>query len=539
MSDYSDYELEREANIAKNRALLADLDVTVDLPPVKKQTKTVRTSAKPVQPAKRTKREREAPAPARQSARLRKPVVDPNESPAKKRKREKEEEERRAKEEEERLEAEEQARQAKKPRHHELDLLDVTEELDPTELAALRSTFSTAIRNTHPRRVGGPDDVKDKAAIAELREKLGKLKVVSRAKVTQDRVYSAAYHPDPTKDLIFFGDKHGQLGIWDAQAPSDEIADADGEVSVVADEKSGKSWRLQVHWPATSHSSISNIKFDPTDSHSVYTSSYDCTVFSMDDALITCIDLPVTGSEMWISDAEGGLTHLDLREDKSKARWFQVSNEKVGSVSVNPTAPHYLVTASNSRAMRIWDTRKLQNIGGDSASETENPNDFNQNIIEEYLGSPKGKGCLRADWQHGKSVSSAYWDPSGKSVLSTCYDDLLRLWEFSGSVLKSTSTFPSSRPSNQIRHSCQTGRWVTVFKAQWSPNPDYYPHFTVGNMERSLDIYSGKGELVARLADRTKISAVQAVTCSHPNVLERVASGNASGRCVLWAPADM
>jgi len=431
-----------------------------------------------------------------------------------------------------------------------LDLLDVIEELDLTELAALRSTFSAAIRSTHPRRVGDPDDAKDKAAIAELREKLGKLKVVSRAKVTHDRVYSAAYHPDPTKDLIFFGDKHGELGIWDAQAPSDEVADADDEVSVVANEQSGKCWRLQLHWPATSKSSISSIKFDPIDSHSVYTSAYDCTVrklsftsgistevFSMDDTLITCVDLPVTGNEMWISDAEGGLTHLDLREDRSKARWFQVSDHKIGSVSVNPTAPHYLVAASNSRAMRIWDARKLQDIG-DLPSERENPNDFDQSIIKEYLESPKSKGCLRADWQHGKSVSSAYWDPRGKSIVSTCYDDLLRLWEFSGSVLKCTSTFPSSRPSSQIRHSCQTGRWVTVFKAQWSPNPDYYPHFTVGNMEHSLDIYSGKGELVARLADRTKISAVQAVTCSHPNVLERVASGNASGRCVLWAPTD-
>lgn len=33
-----------------------------------------------------------------------------------------------------------------------------------------------------------------------------------------------------------------------------------------------------------------------------------------------------------------------------------------------------------------------------------------------------------------------------------------------------------------------------------------------------------------------RISAVQAVTCSHPNIAERAASGNASGRCVLWAP---
>lgn len=41
--------------------------------------------------------------------------------------------------------------------------------------------------------------------VQELRDKLQGLKVVSRAKVTQDRVYSAAFHPEVTKDLIFFG----------------------------------------------------------------------------------------------------------------------------------------------------------------------------------------------------------------------------------------------------------------------------------------------------------------------------------------------
>ena len=72
----------------------------------------------------------------------------------------------------------------------------------------------------------------------------------------------------------------------------------------------------------------------------------------MEDTLLTSIDLPVAGNEMWISDSAGGITHLDLREDKSKARWYQVSDQKVGSVSVSPTAPHYLVTASNSRTMK-------------------------------------------------------------------------------------------------------------------------------------------------------------------------------------------
>ncbi|KAH9842704.1 WD40 repeat-like protein [Rhodofomes roseus] len=558
MSDYSDYELEREANIAKNRALLATLDVTADLPPPKKREKTAQPTAKPVQAANKTKREKQAPPPVRQSVRLRKPVVDPNESVAKKRKREKEEEERRAMEEEERLEAEEKARQVKKPRHYDLDLQDVAQELEPNELSSLRSTFTTAVQTVYPKRVGDPDDLvieenaKEKAAVAELREKLGNLKVVSRAKVTQERVYSAAYHPDPTKDLIFFGDNHGALSIWDARAPTEDVTDADDDVSAAADETAGTSWRMQLHWPASSRSSITSIKFDPVDAHSVFTSAYDCTVrklsftsgistevFSMDDTLITCIDLPAAGNELWISDAAGGLTHLDLREDRSKARWYQVSDKKVGTVSINPTAPHYLVAASNSHAMRLWDTRKLRDIEVDTDGERENPNDFDQDIITDYLGSPKGKGCLRAEWRHGKSVSSAYWDPKGKYIVSTCYDDLIRSWDFSGSILKSNTTFPSSRPFSQLRHDCQTGRWVTVFKAQWSPNPDYYPHFTIGNMKRSLDIYSGRGELVARLADPTKISAVQAVTCSHPSVVDRVASGNASGRCVLWGPPNL
>lgn len=63
-------------------------------------------------------------------------------------------------------------------------------------------------------------------------------------------------------------DKHGQLGIWDARAPPDEIADEDGDVAV-EDREGGKYWRLQPHWPATSKSSISALKLDPVDSHSV------------------------------------------------------------------------------------------------------------------------------------------------------------------------------------------------------------------------------------------------------------------------------
>jgi hypothetical protein len=46
---------------------------------------------------------------------------------------------------------------------------------------------------------------KEAAEVTALRERFQNMKIVARAKVTQDRVYSAAYHPDPTTDLIFFG----------------------------------------------------------------------------------------------------------------------------------------------------------------------------------------------------------------------------------------------------------------------------------------------------------------------------------------------
>lgn len=45
-------------------------------------------NAKPVQPAKRKRKDLEEEAPRRQSARLRKAVVNPNETPAERRKRE-------------------------------------------------------------------------------------------------------------------------------------------------------------------------------------------------------------------------------------------------------------------------------------------------------------------------------------------------------------------------------------------------------------------------------------------------------------------
>lgn len=92
-----------------------------------------------------------------------------------------------------------------------------SEELEEGSLTKLFGVLQQVCKVPNPRRVGEDDaftfdgDSKaEDAEVADLRKKLNTLKVVARAKVTQDRVYSAAYHPEVTKDLIFFG---GEAGI--------------------------------------------------------------------------------------------------------------------------------------------------------------------------------------------------------------------------------------------------------------------------------------------------------------------------------------
>ena len=52
--------------------------------------------------------------------------------------------------------------------------------------------------------------------------------------------------------------------------------------------------------------------------------------------------------------------------------------------------------------------------------------DYDLEKIDRFLETKEGKGCLRAESKHEKSVSSAYWDPRGRSIVSTSYDDSLR-----------------------------------------------------------------------------------------------------------------
>lgn len=116
-----------------------------------------------------------------------------------------------AKEEEERLLAQEQAKAAKRPRHDVLNFKTLVESNEPQEVSNLSTTLGSIVQFSGSRRSENPEafafdnDRKHQSALKDLQEQLQDLKVVSRAKVTMNRIYSAAYHPEVSKDLIFFG----------------------------------------------------------------------------------------------------------------------------------------------------------------------------------------------------------------------------------------------------------------------------------------------------------------------------------------------
>ena len=119
----------------------------------------------------------------------------------------------RRKEEEDRLAEEERRREANKPRHHELDISTLAqgEDWEASHLSCFMDVLQDLASKQNKRLLPDRDafvfeeDEQEERELAELRSRVQKLKIVSRAKVTQDRVYCAAYHPEVTKDLIFFG----------------------------------------------------------------------------------------------------------------------------------------------------------------------------------------------------------------------------------------------------------------------------------------------------------------------------------------------
>ncbi|KAH8921735.1 WD40 repeat-like protein [Atractiella rhizophila] len=356
------------------------------------------------------------------------------------------------------------------------------------------------------------------APLSSLKDAYAGAAQIASLRVTSNRIYSMCVYPDASRELIFIGDKEGWLSVWDYK---DDIAE---------EEWQEHSWRIKMHSPGKS---VSEVRI--REGAYVLTGAYDCSIRQLNfetgvsqqivdldlgadeddvgERLVSSFDLTSNRQEIWVSDTRGGLSHRDLRENKFSTRRWRISNKKVGCVSLH-SGGRYAVTAHFERLTRLWDLRMLV-MTPPSSEPTE---DIDKHIIAEY----ETPNCC----------TSAYWHPSGVSekLLTTSYDDCIRIYDANFS--SASAITKSFVPSRSIKHDTHTGRFTTVFKARFSPLPtnDAYPHFFVGNMKQSLDVFDGDGNVITRMRSRT----VPAVAVGHPLRIGRAYGGAQGGHVYVF-----
>ncbi|KAI5776884.1 WD repeat-containing protein [Geopyxis carbonaria] len=503
----SDYERQRQTNIAKNQELLKALQLSTfpSTPAIRKKPAAAtpssrsRTRTRPLATPSAS-----AAVPRRTSSRL---AGLPADSAAAKRK---------AADVEASLAAAESAKRAR-----------VGGELDFAALAdgvLRRFGAGGEVLDEDEDEEEEKKGAKGQAGVREVREKLARLRLWrgEQVRVTPERVYHVEFYPGVEKVLLAAADKVGNLGILEIPG-GEEVA---GEAPPLP-----TLFKLHTR-------TISTFHFSPYDASHIISASYDSSIRLLNLSVARSLELYAPPSAHDHDDAVSGLQHLtphtllfctlggivghkDTRTPTHDAALWRCAPKKIGGLGALPGAPHIFATASLDRTVKLWDIRKMA-TGEDGAA------------------------CPTVVAEHPSrlSVSSATFSRTG-TLATTSYDDTIKLYSlpqlFSLPAPSSPPASPAASPapsvvltpSATIPHNNQTGRWVTIIRAEWQRRPrDGREKVVVANMDRGIDVFGAGGEQLVRLRDE-RISAVPAAAGMHPT-REWVAGGTGSGKVVVW-----
>lgn len=400
---------------------------------------------------------------------------------------------------------------------------------DPESLKKLGKSFSAGdfyndLKDLKPVSKS-VQQVRDDLTALELYDKFPPNKI----QLTMERMTTIEFHPSNKRKIILAGDKVGSLGIWNP----DEDTDAEPMIT-----------KLPLH-----SKNIPRIRF--RGDSEIYTCSYDGTIRTLDlqkDISKTVLDFnDQWGNPSGISDLhfisndigyfttlDGEGMRFDLRDPSTLKRSndvWRLHDKKIGYSSVCPNNLNLLATGSLDRTMRIWDLRMIKPQSWSKFEDSRSPT------------------CI-GSYQSRLSVSSVDWNFNGDLVING-YDDTIRLFNFgkdlsglpevTSGVKKEEEELEEDiieipnnlTPNETITHNCQSGRWVTILKARWQINPlDCMNKFIIGNMKKSLDVYSSDGTMLLHL-NHELMTSVPSACVFHPTE-NWIVGGNNSGKTFLF-----
>lgn len=224
--------------------------------------------------------------------------------------------------------------------------------------------------------------------------------------------------------VFLAGDKLGNIGLWNVDTRRD-----DDDLDIV--QFRPHSW------------TINALQFHPNDNTKLYSVSYDGTARCMDierghfdfvasvekDTRLQHGTLDPNGNLLYLSDTEGTVRCFDVRS--KQLTWSSVLHDnKINTVDCHPNEPHYFVTASLDRSVKIWDARNIK----------------------------KNKPQTVVVCTDGRSVNSAKFSPCGSQILTVSMMHQLNLYV---DAHKRAAEKIIRKPDIHCRHDNQTGRCVT------------------------------------------------------------------------------
>jgi len=326
------------------------------------------------------------------------------------------------------------------------------------------------------------------------------------AKLVPERIFSLEIHPSTSKLLVAAGDTWGRIGLWDVGAGDDApVATFEPHSRPVAG--------LRV-LPSAPHQLLScaqdgavrclDLSGGPA---AGFTEVYRVAEDSDGDyaSLHGLSRTAGEGGSLVVCQSDGRVAMLDPRVWGGAGALFALHDKKVYCADYSATRPWLLATSSIDRTVRLWDTRSF---------------------------SSQAKPKPLHELPHGLAVTAARFSPTGTKLLTTCNDNLLRVYDASGDASWAAKRGAYTTAFAAAKHNNHTGRFITPFQAEWVRGSD--EAYVCGSLEqpRGIDVLRADGGAEPRMT-HDNVTSVLSLLAWHPTA-PILAASNASGKVLLW-----